>query len=264
MNNSAAPVEKRSMERVTPIGSARKVAVVLWCIVTLVILSLGAVIFVVVGALTLFRARRLYNQHMAKWLSRIVLAQWGVRIRVHRPYPWPTGQVVYVSNHDSTLDFFVLTGLGLPNCRFFLSGWLRSVLPVGIIATIMGTFFTVPQKYPEKRTRIFTRATRILAVTGESVYLSPEGTRVTTGEIGHFNKGSFHIATVLRAPIVPLYIKTARSMNPGKSYNIRPGTVHVYFMPQVSTAGWKVEDLLANTDSVRRAFLRFHEEHRDG
>ena len=264
MSSDATRVEQHPKGKVNSMGYMRRVFIVLWCTVTLIILSIGAVVFVVVGALTLFRARRLYNEHMARWMSRVLLRQWGVRIRVHRPYPWPTGQVVYVSNHDSSLDVFVLTGLGLPNCRFFLSGWLRKVLPVGIIATVMGTFFTVPQNYPEKRARIFTRATRALAASGESVYLSPEGTRVTTGEIGHFNKGSFHIATVLGAPIVPFYIQTAPSINPGKSYDIGAGTVHVYFMPQISTTGWKVDDLVDNTSAVRRAFLRFHEEHRDG
>ena len=39
---------------------------------------------------------------------------------------------------------------------------------------------------------------------------SPEGARITTGEIGHFNKGAFHLATSLRAPIVPLYLEIPR------------------------------------------------------
>jgi 1-acyl-sn-glycerol-3-phosphate acyltransferase len=52
--------------------------------------------------------------------------------------------------------------------------------------------------------------------TGESVYLSPEGERVTGGRVGHFNKGAFHLATDLHAPIVPLFLRIPRAMDPGK------------------------------------------------
>ena len=54
--------------------------------------------------------------------------------------------------------------------------------------------------------RCFQAAERVLRRTGDSVYLSPEGTRITGGTIGHFNKGTFHLATDLRVPIVPLFI----------------------------------------------------------
>ena len=95
--------------------------------------------------------------------------------QVHGAPPWPSSQTVYVSNHTSTLDLFILVALGLPNTRFFLSGFLRKILPLGIISSMMGTFFTVPQSDPAERARIFARAARILRRTGESVYLSPEG-----------------------------------------------------------------------------------------
>ncbi len=82
----------------------------------------------------------------------------------------------------------------------------------------------MPQEYPEKRVAIFKRADRILRETGDSVYLSPEGMRVTTGEIGHFNKGSFHLATSLHAQIVPIYFAIPREINPGMGYDAKPGT----------------------------------------
>ena len=67
-------------------------------------------------------------------------------------------EVVYVSNHSSTIDLFVLVALGLPNTRFFLSGFLQKLVPLGILAHLMGTFFTVPQDRPKERRRIFARA----------------------------------------------------------------------------------------------------------
>jgi hypothetical protein len=39
---------------------------------------------------------------------------------------------------------FVPVALGLPRCRFFLSGFLKKLVPLGIISWLLG-FFTVPQ-----------------------------------------------------------------------------------------------------------------------
>lgn len=214
-----------------------------------------------IGVVTLFRARRLYAR-IATWLCRAILALFGISVRLHRhgDAGFPRGQTVYISNHTSTLDLFILVALGLPNCRFFLSGFLRKLVPLGIISWMMGTFFTVPQEFPEQRRRIFARAARTLARTGESVYLSPEGTRVTDGTIGHFNKGAFHLATVLRAPIVPMYVHIPLWVDPGLGLDARPGTVDVYVLPPIHTSDWREADLVENKERVRALFIRVHGE----
>ena len=261
------------------------------------IITLTAALLLPAGLLTLFRTRRLYAA-IACHSCRIILWLYGIRIQVHfagskdpaytAPSPscpsspsspscfapscfapscfvpssasCPTPQVVYVSNHTSTLDLFVLVALGLPNTRFFLSGFLRKFVPLGIVASMMGTFFTVPQAFPEQRRRIFARAASVLRRTGESVYLSPEGGRITTGQIGHFNKGAFHLATVLRAPIVPMYFHIPREIDPGRGYAARPGVVDVYVLPAIETATWREADVIENKERVRAVFLRTHEE----
>lgn len=217
-----------------------------------------APVVLVIALVTLLRARRLYSA-LARVLARAVLGVYGVRVRVLGT-PFPHRQTVYVSNHTSTLDLFVLVALGLPNCRFFLSGFLRKFVPLGVIAWSMGTFFTVPQDRPDERRRIFTRAADTLKRTGESVYLSPEGGRITTGEIGHFNKGAFHMATDLRVPIVPMYFHIPRSMDPGLGYSARRGTVTVHVLPPIDTSAWTVEDVVINKDRVRDTFVRVHQE----
>ena len=71
-------------------------------------------------------------------------------------------QTIYISNHSSTLDVFLLIALGLPRTRFFLSGFLRKIVPLGIIGTLIRIFWTVPQEYPNRRREIFKRADRVL------------------------------------------------------------------------------------------------------
>jgi 1-acyl-sn-glycerol-3-phosphate acyltransferase len=118
----------------------------------------------------------------------------------------------------------------------------------------------VPQNRPEERRRIFARASEVLKRTGESVYLSPEGGRITTGDIGPFNKGAFHLATVLRVPIVPLYFHIPRETDPGLGYRARPGTVDVHVLAPIDTGDWTESTVVENKERVRGVFLRTHEE----
>jgi 1-acyl-sn-glycerol-3-phosphate acyltransferase len=226
-----------------------------------ILISIVAALMLPVGAITLFRARRLYAR-IATLLCRVILTFYGVGIRLHNSRGFPQAQTVYISNHSSSLDLFILVALGLPNCRFFLSGFLRKLVPLGIISWMMGTFFTVPQRFPEERRRIFTRAGATLKRTGESVYLSPEGGRITDGTIGHFNKGAFHLATVLRAPIVPMYFHIPPGIDPGLGLDARPGTVDIYILPPIHTTEWSEADVVENKERVREIFVRAHQEMR--
>ena len=222
-------------------------------------LTLTSLLMLTVAIVTLFQARRFYSEVMARGLGRFVLWLGGVELIVHNDDPLSEQQTVYVSNHTSTLDVFVMMAMGLPNTRFFMYGKLRRILPVGIIGYLIGNFWTVDQCFQEWRRKIFQRAAKILRRTGESVYLSPEGERVLTGEIGHFNKGAFHMATDLQVPIRPFYIYIPKTIDPGMGFVPGAGRVDVYFMPQILTDGWKEADLEVNRDHVRNEFVLFHE-----
>lgn len=219
----------------------------------------GSFLMLAVAIPTLFLARRFYSEVIGRWIGRTVLRIWSIDFITHYSEPLPDRQTIYLSNHTSTLDVFLLIALGLPRARFFLSGYLRKFPPVAIIGYIIRVFWTVPQRFPEQRRQIFRRADRILRRTGDSVYLSPEGKCVTTGEIGAFNKGSFHLATSLKAPIVPIYIHIPAEVQGWRGYRAKPGTVDVYFLPVIDTSSWRLEDLEANRDRVRSLYLRVHD-----
>lgn len=229
---------------------------------TLVLLTVGSLAVLLVALLTGFQARGFYTERMASLLGRWILRLWGIHMVVHDRPPDTGEQRVYISNHTSTVDVFVLIALGLLNTRFFLSGYLRKFLPLGLIGYLTGVIWTVPQEFPAQRVEIFKRAERILKRTGESVYLSPEGKRVTSGEVGPFNKGAFHLATNLGAPIVPLYIFIPPEIDPGMGYRAQPGQVDVYFKPSIDTSNWHLKDLMANKEQVRAQFIKWHREYR--
>ena len=239
--------------------------VLLWFRVaaTFILMTIGAFVMLIVAIPTLFLARRFYSEVVARALGAMVLRLWGVRYRGHGAPQPASRQTVYIANHSSTLDLFVLIALGLPRTRFFLSGFLRKVPPIGIVGSLIRIFWTVPQEFPNERRAIFKRAARILRQTGDSVFLSPEGKRVTTGDIGKFNKGSFHLATSLGAPIVPMYFAVPRAIDPGMGYDAKPGVLDVYFLPPIDTSDWTVDEVEQHRDDVRALYVRVHDAMRE-
>jgi len=223
------------------------------------LMTIGSLVMLAVAVPTLFLARRFYSEVVARALGAAVLRICGVRYRVHGAPQPASRQTVYIANHTSTLDLFVLIALGLPRTRFFLSGFLKKMPPIGIVGGLIRIFWTVPQEFPNERRAIFKRADRILRETGDSVFLSPEGMRITNGEIGKFNKGAFHLATSLGSPIVPIYFDIPSAINPGMGYDARPGALDVYFLPAIDTSDWTVADVEKNRDDVRALYVRVHD-----
>ena len=228
-------------------------------IIATLIVHVAAVTALLVSVLCLFQARRFVADVVIRSASRMILAAAGVDVVVHGDTRWPQTQTVYVFNHTSSLDLFVVCALGLPRVRFFMKRKFLLFVPMGLLGLLAGTFFTAPQTQPAARTRLFQRAARVLAATGESVFLSPEGTRVTSGEIGAFNKGAFHLAAALRAPIVPLYFHTPAQSDPGKGLLVGSGTVHVHVLPAVSTSSWQIERVSDYRDQMRDTFAHTHQ-----
>ena len=236
--------------------TVRKVGVAL---IGTVILLAGAALMLLVAVVTLFQTRRFCSEGIASRMARVAVWLSGVRMVEHHAEPLSTTQTVYISNHTATLDVFVVTALGLPRARYFLSGFLRKILPFGLIGYLIGVFWTVPYKFADQRRRIFQRAEKTLRETGDSVYLSPEGGRVCSGKVGHFNRGAFHLATNLQVDIVPIYVHIPSTLDAGMNLVSKSGVVDVYFLPSISTKGWKVEELEENRDAVRQVYLDFHD-----
>lgn len=235
-----------------------------WCKVaaTIVVMFACSAAMLLASAATLFRRRQLVKDRILAPCARFILRIWGLRYVVHQPEPFPRERAVFISNHPSTIDIFLLLALGLPNTRFFLWGGLRRNPLIALIGYLIGVFWTVSQKFPEQRRIIFERAERALRRTGESVFLCPEGRRVPGGTIGDFNKGAFHLSANLGAPLVPIFIAIPQAIDPGRGTRAKPGTVHVYFKPVIETANWNVSDLLIHKENVRDLFVRWNAEHR--
>lgn len=222
---------------------------------TLILVIICSVVMLLFSIATLFLFRRKNFVWIMKPFAQIILRLWGLRLEVLPAVPVPKVQTVFLMNHTSTIDMFAVIAMGIPNNRFFLWGGLRKFPPFAVLGYLTGTFWTVGQAFPERRARIFQRACDTLKRTGESVCLSPEGRRVTTGKIGPFNKGSFHLAAALKAPVQPLFIEITNESNPGTGWNTKGGKIRIWVAEPIDTSSWRPEDAGKIKEDVRQFYV---------
>ena len=148
------------------------------------------------------------------------------------------------------------------NCRFFLSGFLRKLVPLGIISWMMGTFFTVPQQFPEERRRILRSRGRDVEAHGR-VCLS-QSRRVAaspTGRSGISTRARFIWRRCCGHRSFPC-ISTSRPGSIRRGLDARPGTVDIHILPPVHTTEWSEANVVENKERVREIFVRAHQEMR--
>ncbi|MFQ5677745.1 MAG: lysophospholipid acyltransferase family protein [bacterium] len=137
----------------------------------------------------------------------------------------PESPFIFCSNHNSHMDTVVLmVSSGLPFKRFGMMA--ASDYFFNGKRTFMGLLMNlIPVNRQANFKSIVTAMVACRAFTkngGRNLIIYPEGTRSVNGEIQSFKNGAAVIATELKLPIVPVYIKgTHESMPKGKSF-IRP------------------------------------------
>jgi 1-acyl-sn-glycerol-3-phosphate acyltransferase len=86
---------------------------------------------------------------------------------------------------------------------------------------------------------------------GISILVAPEGTRNDTADpLLPFFNGPFRLAIETGIPIMPLIIYNAKRLMPKGQLRVRPGTIHNYFLPAISTQNMTMDDLPALKEQV--------------
>ena len=93
------------------------------------VMTIGSLLALGVSIGTLFQCRDFCATYIIAPTARIVLRIGSIQFVVHNPEHLRKQQTVFIANHASTLDVFILTAMALPNTRFFLSGHLRKKFP---------------------------------------------------------------------------------------------------------------------------------------
>lgn len=146
---------------------------------------------------------------------------------------YPDRAQIFVSNHQSFFDIFVLLAYIPVQFRWVAKeslfripfvGWgMRACRHIGVNRT-----------NKKEAMRSFIEASRRLK-DGKSIVIFPEGTRTVEGHIGDFKKGSLLLAIRNRLPVVPVTIQGSSDVMKKGSMKITPGKIRVVLDKPIDT-----------------------------
>lgn len=185
--------------------------------------------------------------------ARVMLALSGVRvIYANASTLCDRRPRLLIINHPSTFD----------------PVWVALIAPPGTMALGKREFLYYPgfnlawwalrlglidRSDPEAARRTIAKVSERVRRERLSILMAPEGTRSRDGSLQAFKKGAFHLAMEADIPIFPVVASGAYEIWPRHRWLPVPGVVRIRFLPPVSTADWKLEDLAAHIDGVHSA-----------
>lgn len=221
-------------------------------------LAVGTILLVVCSILTFGQAKNFITRLFSRMLGHLVLFFAGVKVNFVGSAIGPPA--VYISNHSSTLDIFLILAMGLPKVRYIAKYELLYNPFFGVMGWLTGQIF-IKRQDSEKAVATLNRAYEKIRRQKLSLYVAPEGTRIVSGKIGAFKKGAFRMAMDLRYPIVPIHFAGARQLCPGKTLRVKPGEVTIRFYPAIDTSAWTRENMHEQVAKIRQDYIRWEEEH---
>lgn len=235
------------------------VVVYRWVISLSTMLIVGSVCLLVV-IFSFGFLRNFCNRYIFSYASRFLLRIVGYSYVLPPIKSFPKRQVLYTINHNSYLDTFILTAVGLPNVRFLLSEKTIKYIPMVIAAKAFGTWYIPQQFHIKRRLNFFIRKTAVLKKTNYSVIASAEGVHNHKHTIAPFNKGIFHMAMEAKMPIVPLFIYVPEEANPYSGQYSKTGTIKLIILDEIDNSKWQLETIREEIDKVRNVYVaKFNE-----
>ena len=167
-------------------------------------------------------------RHLILWYGNVIIriAVWPC-IRVTYDSTAPRGEDdagIYVFNHRSASDPFLIAMLGLPMLQL-VNGWPMRLPLFGFFARRCGYIDTTRNSYEESRAKIEAALSAQVPVAS-----FPEGTRSGHRDMNQFRSGIFKIALELGAPLHPCCI-IGNEHIPDRHFRFRPGRIHIRRLP---------------------------------
>lgn len=215
-----------------------KVQTVLIGLHTMISASLAFLLLPVLGdSKALFWASRFW--------SRLLFFTVGVKLIVDREEEvLPSVPFIVVSNHTSNFDIPALF-LAFDRTLYFISKKELQRIPfMGWVMTTFGMVF-IDRSDPELARKTMSEAAEVIRG-GKSLISFPEGTRSRTGSLQSFKRGTFHLALAAQAPVIPVAISGANAINPPRTWDLDPGTIHVIIGSPVDVCEFDTASELSN------------------
>lgn len=199
---------------------------------TFLLLLVMAIVIVPLVILTLGKIKNFLIYHFGNFIGRAVLLSLGIKIKYDYSLYKPDRPAVFITNHASTLDMFIIIAMKLPSVRFVAKKELQYNPLFFILGHITGQIFIDRHHTVSAVSKLRGTYERIKK-RKLSLLVAPEGTRKHKEIVGPFKKGAFRMAKDLDYPIVPVYMDCPILLCSGSSLVTNPGTVTLRYYPPV-------------------------------
>lgn len=171
----------------------------------------------------------------ARTFARALNLAGGVRVVEHgREHVRPDEAHILAMNHVSWYDVFAVAAV-LRHYKFVAKAELRRIPIFGAGATAWGVIWVERDNRKQAFQSYQVAARRVRD--GVNVVVAPEGTRGDSYALRPFKKGPFVLAIAAQVPVIPVVVHGTREVMPRDGWRVRPGTVHVHYLPPIPTAG---------------------------
>ncbi|KAK6200391.1 uncharacterized protein RJT21DRAFT_43600 [Scheffersomyces amazonensis] len=167
--------------------------------------------------------------HLFSWVL-------GLNIKVINEKYLHSSPAIYISNHQSSLDIYVLGKIFQPGYSVTAKRSLKFVPFLGWFMLLSGTFFLDRSK-GDKAKKVLDTALVSLKKDNRALFIFPEGTRSRTEKLEFlpFKKGAFHLAKQAGIPIVPIVVSNTSNIFSSKRKIFNTGEITIEVLPPVST-----------------------------
>lgn len=168
------------------------------------------------------------SRHIIRWTFRCILFISGTKIEARGVENIPKDRaVLYVGNHSSYFDIIASYTL-LPGPTGYMAKKEMKKIPfLSWWMVFIDCIFINRADIKEGLKAIISGVEQIKS--GISVFVFPEGTRSSTGEMAPFKEGSMKMATKTDASIVPVALTNTRSIFEAQMPRIRKSNIIIEF-----------------------------------
>lgn len=207
------------------------------------------------------KASRTWVNQRLQIFTRQIMKLWGIQCRVYNPHhimPKPGVPTIIMCNHSSHFDI-PLTFHAFPELALrMLAKKEMSKLPFMGKAMKTAEFPFVDRKNRQQAIRDL-KVIHDLLADGVVMWIAPEGTRSTNGQVGPFKKGGFITAIQTKATIIPIGIRGAHQILPARTYQCYLNqSAAVYVGEPIDASQYTLEnkeDLIAYTRNAIKALV---------
>lgn len=194
-------------------------------------------------------------QVMAHFWVKTLFFFCGWRLKVENPeYLTKHKTMLYVANHTSYIDAFIIIALLPPGALFVAKREVISFAPFRWIMNKLGHLTVERQDITQGLSDLELMETSLLE--GKSLMIFPEGTFTTVPGLRAFKSGAFKLAIDTETPVCPIAINGARDILPDGRYLLKPRAIYITVYPPIYPESKEWSEVLRISAAAREQIAK--------